>query len=148
MGEAEGGARPGGTAARRRPHPRHHHPHPHCPRTPWQIITTTAPFSAFADLARADPALVAQLNDPSAALTLFVPTNAAVRAYAESIGADVPGLAANATTAAVLRYHVVPGPPRPLVGYAPSTTLVTAVGAPITVASPQAAAPPGANRAW
>lgn len=77
-----------------------------------EIITTDERYSLlFTAIQSADPVILEVLSDPEAGLTLFAPTNQAVRNLASFFETDLETLLADpAIVTELLLYHVAPAP--------------------------------------
>ena len=104
------------------------------------LVASSPRLSILASALDADPALKALLSDASTPLTLFAPTDAAMVDFFDTLGVSRKEGLVHPTTAAALRFLVLPGVARRLESFAPSAKALTAVGANLTVLSPEAVA--------
>ena len=106
------------------------------------LIASSARLSILSEAIEADPSLAALLDNPGTAtpLTLFAPTDAAWMTFFDTLGVSRKAGLAHPTTAAALRFLILPNTSRPLRSFAPQAKALTAVGANLTVLSPEAVA--------
>jgi len=104
------------------------------------LVASSPRLSILAAALEADPALKALLNTSTTPVTLFAPTDAAMVDFFDTLGLSRREGLAHPTTAAALRFLVLPGVARRLESFAPRATALTAVGANLTVLSPEAVA--------
>ena len=109
--------------------------------TPLALVASARRLSLLSAAIAADPALAALLDDPASPVTLFAPTDAAMAAFfRDTLGVSREAGLAHPTTAAALRFLTLPHGGRSLESFAPQAKAMTAVGANLTVLSPEAVA--------